>query len=72
MTETAILNGFDDIDTQLETASTLIDLVRTLPVERMLHETDSKHSESQKYERDPLVRALFCRESSQPMLEQFA
>lgn len=62
MTETAVLNEFDDTNTQLETASTLIDLVLTLPVERMLHETDSKYVEPRKYDGVPLVRALLCRE----------
>lgn len=33
MNKIAILNGFDEIDTNPETASTLIHLVLTLPVE---------------------------------------
>lgn len=46
----------------LETAPTLIDLVRHVDVDRILRNADEKHFETLAYNAAPIVRALFCRE----------
>ncbi len=53
---------FDDVHERLETAPTLVDLVRHMNVDPVLCDVDTKRFEELEYDAEPLVRALFCRE----------
>ncbi len=52
----------DDVRDRLETAPTLVDLVRYSDVDLVLRNTDYERFEACEYDAVPMVRALFCRE----------
>lgn len=52
----------DDARARLETAPTLVDLVRQMNIDLVLRDADEKHFEALTYDATPIVRALFCRE----------
>jgi hypothetical protein len=47
---------------RLETASTLVEFVRDVNIDRLLRDTDYDRFEALAYDAAPIVRALFCRE----------
>lgn len=60
--EAALRTLLDDAHEQLETAPTLVDLVRNLDVTRILQKQDYKCFERREYDPEPIARALLCRE----------
>ncbi len=52
----------DDVHDRLETAPTLVDLVRHMNVGQMVNDEDIKRFEGLEYDIEPLIRALFCRD----------